>query len=153
MAKKAKKKAAKATTKKKAERKPAARKRRVSLGLPAKSSKTVKAADAPEHQSPPADSAKPDAAGGDSYKHVGDGVFQVTITRTFTASETGACFNAAGETEGDEDQMGNALVEFMHKHVDDAVAEAEADTESEQPRYSTAPSDAPPASEAAPRKE
>lgn len=140
--KKASKKAAKKTTKKtapasKAPRKPQQRKRRVSLGLPAKDTSTVKA-DATEHPAPPAEtSTKTDAAGGDKFKHVGEGVYEVTITRRFSAEETGAVMNAAGETEADVDEIGRVLIDFAHKHLDDAVAEAEADTASEQARYNS----------------
>lgn len=122
-----------------APRKPAARKRRVPLGVPAKSASTVKAAESPEHPVPPAGQDKPDAAGGDSFTHVGDGVYEVTLRRKFTAEEAAAIVNAAGDDELDTDQIGNRIVDFSHDALEDAIAEAEADSESEHPRFHESP--------------
>lgn len=131
----------KKSAKKPVARKPAARKRRVALGLPAKSASTVKAADAPEHPVPPVDQAKPDAAGGDSFTHVGDGVYEVTLRRRFTSEEAAAIVNAAGDVELNTDEIGERIVDFAHEALEDAIAEAEADAESEQPRYQDAPAE------------
>lgn len=113
--------------------------RRVALGLPSKAPKTVEAAegDSKDQTQPPAETSKPAAAGGTVTEKDGGG-FIVTVTREFTKEECDAVLNVGGGESGDNDDIGEVLLDFCHKHIDDAVAEAEADTASEQPRYSAA---------------
>lgn len=108
--------------------------RRVSLGLPSKAPKTVEAAegDSKDQSKPPAGTSQPAAAGGTVVAKDGGG-FVVTIVREFTADECKAIENVTGGNEGDD--IADVLLGFCAQHLEDAIADAEADTADEQSRY------------------
>lgn len=139
MAKKTTKRKTVTKSKKAAARKPAARKRRVRLGAPSKRAAIVRAADSPEHPQPSVDCAKSDAAEGNTFTRVGDNAYEVCLRRSFSSEEVAALINVATSDESmTPDAIGRHLVDFSLHAIDDAVAEAEADTEAEQPRYQEA---------------
>jgi hypothetical protein len=118
----AKKRAAKKATVKKSPPRALPKRRHITLGLPNTSSVG--------HSKPPA--ADTTTAGGDVHHRGAD----ITITFQLTPAECQAVLNVSGGHPGDADAI-DTITRFLEEAVSDAVGEAEADTESESPRYQT----------------